>query len=263
MNDLTPKRLATVFHQLCEVASRETLPRFRRGINVINKLEQDFDPVTEADREAERAIRDVIAKEFPSHGIIGEEFDNIQQDARFQWIIDPIDGTRAFISGVPVWGTLIGLYENGKPIAGVMDQPFTGERYLAVDGQSQLFREGDIAQDLKTRSMNQLSQATLMTTSPHLLQNEDDDRYFEVEKQANLTRYGCDCYAYCLLAAGHIDLVIESGLNIYDIAALIPIIENAGGLVTNWQGGDAAKGGQILAAGNEELHAQTMAILNK
>ncbi len=262
MTNISPENQTVFFHHLCEVAARETLPRFRADISVVNKLEQDFDPVTEADKEAERAIRAQINSEFPTHGVIGEEYDNTLPDAPYQWIIDPIDGTRAFISGVPVWGTLVGLYHDGKPIAGVMDQPFTGERYLAVNGECQLFRGGNGASPLKTRNTACLEQATLMTTSPQLLHNSVDERYFDVEKQVKLARYGCDCYAYCLLAAGHIDLVIETGLNIYDIAALIPIIENAGGLVTNWQGGDASKGGQILAAGNAELHARAMAVLN-
>lgn len=250
--------LTAFFNRLCAAAAAETLPRFRSKINVLNKLADDFDPVTLADQEAERAIRELIQAGFPDHGIVGEEHGTINKDARYQWIIDPIDGTRAFISGLPVWGTLIALYEDGKPIAGVMDQPFTQERYLAVGGEASLIHNDHGPVGLSTSSVRDIDQACLMTTSPHLLTGADDQGYFQLEKSVRLFRYGCDCYAYCLLASGHIDLVVESGLNVYDIAALIPIIENAGGVITNWQGGPASEGGQVLAAANKTLHLEAM-----
>ncbi|MEP1209578.1 MAG: histidinol-phosphatase [Rhizobiaceae bacterium] len=257
-----PDELALIFNQLCDAAAAATMPLFRTNPGVMNKLDEDFDPVTEADRNAETAIRELLEKNFPEHGIVGEEFGTVRSDARFQWIIDPIDGTRAFISGIPVWGTLIGLYDDGVPIAGVMDQPFTRERYMAVDGKARLAIGGETSSPLRSGSVTALDQATLMTTSPHLLESPQDRAYFDVERRVKLFRYGCDCYAYCLLAAGQVDLVIESGLNVYDIAALIPIIEGAGGLVTSWSGGDASQGGTILAAANAELHAQAMNVLN-
>jgi len=257
-----PTDLTAFFDLLCDAAAKQTLPRFRQPLSVTNKLKGDFDPVTEADREAEKVIREIIETRFPDHGIVGEEFGSVRESARYQWIIDPVDGTRAFISGVPVWGTLIGLYDNGKPIAGVMDQPFTGERYAAIARHGSLRVRGVSATALQTSSVDQLDSATLMTTSPDLFTSAADQQFFEVQKQVRLSRYGCDCYAYCLLAAGHIELVVESGLNIYDIAALIPIIESAGGLVTSWSGGDASKGGTILAAANADIHRQAMALLD-
>ncbi len=258
--------LENAFHKLCEAAANETLPRFRRKMAIDNKRPADFDPVTEGDRMAEAAIRNILKADFPDHGIVGEEYGTENPDADYQWIIDPIDGTRAFISGIPVWGTLIGLYHQNKPIAGVADQPFTGERYMAFlddtgSKTSSLFHNRNPPVQLQTSQTNDVSQATLMTTSPDLLRNETDKTYFNLEEQTKLARYGCDCYAYCLLASGHVDLVVESGLNIYDIAALIPIIENAGGVVTNWQGGDASEGGQVLAAANDEIHQQAMELL--
>ena len=254
--------LANFFDQLCGAAAAATLPLFRANPGVVNKLEDAFDPVTEADRGAEKAIRDLLESRFPDHGIVGEEFGSVRGGARYQWIIDPIDGTRAFISGIPVWGTLIGLYDEGRPIAGVMDQPFTRERFVGLQGQASLSVGGERPAALKTSTVSSLADATLMTTSPHLLDTPEDRTYFDVEKQVKLFRYGCDCYAYCLLAAGQVDIVIESGLNIYDIAALIPIIEGAGGLVTSWSGEDASKGGTILAAANSQLHAEALAILS-
>ena len=158
--------LTSFFHNLCDAAAAATLPLFRSKLGVVNKLDAGFDPVTEADRDAERAIRALIEKHYPDHGIVGEEFGTARPDASLQWIIDPIDGTRAFISGIPVWGTLIGLYEDGVPVAGAMDQPFTRERYMSVDGVSRLkVGDGD-AEIIQTKSTRSLQDATLMTTSP-------------------------------------------------------------------------------------------------
>jgi len=262
MNSPDPEQLIQFFNTLCDAAARETLPRFRQKVDVVNKLKAGFDPVTEADREAENTIRTLILEQFPSHGIIGEEHGIHLSKAEFQWVIDPIDGTRAFISGLPLWGTLIALYQNGKPIAGVMDQPFTKERYMAVNGIARLSMSGNKPEKLSASKVTKISEATLLTTSPHLQQTPEHEAYFEVEKQARLFRYGTDCYGYALLAAGHVDLVIEAELHIYDIAALIPIVGAAGGVITNWQGGSCAKGGQVLAAANRELHKAAMEILN-
>ena len=260
MSDSTPAggELRAVFNAACDAAARETLPRFRAGGAIDNKRGTGYDPVTEADRAAESAIRTIIEERFPGHDILGEEHGQTDRASAFQWIIDPIDGTRAFISGIPVWGTLIGFYENGTPVAGVLDQPFTRERFTAVPdehGSESWFHHGnDAPTRLRAKDTAVLAEATLMTTSPHLLQNTADTAYFRLEKEVRLFRYGCDCYAYAMIAAGQIDLVVESGLNPYDIAALIPIIEGAGGVVTNWQGDSAAQGGQVLAAANQTIH---------
>ena len=248
------------FDRLAEAAKAETLPRFRIGTSVANKLEGGFDPVTEADQSAEAAIRALIERHFPEHGILGEEHGNVGLDREHVWVIDPIDGTRAFISGLPVWGTLIGLYRNGEAVMGLMDQPFTGERYFA-DGQKTVYRGPGGEQVLSTRACKSLSDAVLFTTSPHLYTGDFKTRYEALQSKVRLFRYGCDCYAFALLAAGHVDLVIECGLKPYDVGGLIPLIEQAGGIITNWQGGPAEMGGEVIAAGSAELHAQALEIL--
>ncbi|MEM7302694.1 MAG: histidinol-phosphatase [Pseudomonadota bacterium] len=254
--------IAGFLHQLCDAAAKETLPRFRSGTHIENKLQSDFDPVTEGDREAERVIRALIEEHYPDHGIVGEEFGTVRADAKFKWVIDPIDGTRAFISGIPVWGTLIGLYEHGVPTAGIVHQPYTGERYFAVDGASWAKRDGEeTRQPISTKSSEDISQAVIMTTTPALFNETERPCFDGLAEACRLERYGCDCYAYAMVAAGNADLVVETGLHIYDIAALIPIIEGAGGIVTSWSGGDASNGGQVLAAANKALHEAALAHL--
>lgn len=248
------------FFRLAEAARAETLPRFRTKLAVTNKEASGFDPVTEGDRAAEIAIRDLITEKFPDHGILGEEHGSVGIDREHVWVIDPIDGTRAFISGLPLWGTLIGLYVNGQAQMGLMDQPFTGERYFA-DGTSTWYYGPDGEHRVRTRNCERVSDAILFTTSPHLLQGDEGEAYRRVESQVRLFRYGTDCYAYTLLAAGHVDLVIENGLKPYDVGALIPIIEQAGGIMTTWDGGRPENGGRILAAANKQLHEEAMALL--
>ncbi len=263
MDDLT-----AFMHLLCDAAQNETLPRFRTGTPVSNKLDKAFDPVTEADREAEKTIRAMINKTHPDHGIFGEEFGRENLDAKHVWIIDPIDGTRAYISGIPVWATLICLAHESKPKHGIMHQPFTGERFFS-DGQSSWYFGPGVKRRaaLKTRATASLDDAIMMTTSPKIFNPNDAEAFERVEDAVRMARYGCDSYAYCMLAAGHIDVVIEAGLNAYDIAALIPIIEHAGGMVTDWQGAPIdvmnIDRGQILAAGCKKIHAQAMELLNK
>lgn len=252
--------LETFLHELCDAAERETMPRFRMRLDIQNKDQAGFDPVTEADRAAELAIRTLVERRFPDHGFVGEEHGKVREDARHVWIVDPVDGTRAFICGLPSWGTLIGLTEGGRPVAGVMAQPFTGERYIACDGEAFLWRNGE-RRKLATSATARLSDAVMMTTSPYIFAPEIIGRYRAVEKACRMTRYGFDCYAYAMVAAGNIDLVVESGLQAYDIAPLIPLIEAAGGVVTTWEGADAANGGSIIAAANAAIHAQALALL--
>ena len=249
------------FDRLADAASAETLPRFRAGIDVVNKQAGGFDPVTEGDRAAETAIRTLIEASFPDHGILGEEHANVGLDRDTVWVIDPIDGTRAFISGLPTWGTLIGLYEKGRAKMGIIDQPFTRERYFA-DGTKTLYRGPDGERVLKVRDCGSLSNATLFTTSPHIFEGEKADLYRTVEAEARLFRYGIDCYAYALLAAGHIDLVVESGLKPYDVGGVIPVVEQAGGIMTSWTGGRAEMGGTVVAAGSPAVHEQVLRLLN-
>lgn len=248
------------FDSLAEAAAAQTLPRFRRAIAIDNKLEEGFDPVTEADHAAEKAIRALINTHYPDHGILGEEMGAQGQDREFVWVIDPIDGTRAFISGLPVWGTLVGLYHQGRAIMGMMDQPFTGERYLAGPGGSYLNHRGTISR-LTSRKGVGLSGAILMTTSPFLFPEEAVPAYKALESRVRLARYGCDCYAFAMLAAGHVDICIEAGLKPYDIAGLIAPIEQAGGVVSDWTGKRPENGGNIIACASPELHAEALAVL--
>ncbi|MCD1634184.1 histidinol-phosphatase [Martelella mediterranea] len=249
------------FETLAAAAAAETLPRFRSGLDVDNKLAGGFDPVTEGDRAAERAIRTLIGEHYPDHGILGEEHGAEGLEREHVWVIDPIDGTRAFISGVPVWGTLVGFYRNGRAMMGLMDQPFTGERYFADGGQSHYAGPGG-PRVLKTRRCEALEDAVMFTTSPRIIAGHLQAGYDRLEARVRLARYGTDCYAYCLLAAGFVDLVVETGLQPYDIGALIPIIEQAGGVVTTVEGGRAEDGGDIVAAATPALHAAALAVLN-
>lgn len=245
-----------------EAARQPTLAHFRTQLAVDNKLASGFDPVTIADRDAETAIRAVIAARFPEHEIIGEEWAKKETGSPFAWIIDPIDGTRAYISGVPVWGTLVGLTHNGTAIAGMMVQPFSGERWLAAGGEG-FYERGDVRQPLRTSDVTTLSTARLSTTAPELFSDAYVAGWTAMRDAALQIRYGLDCYAYCLLASGHIDLVIEAGLKDVDIAPLIPIIEAAGGIITTWDGGRAEQGGTCVAAATPQLHAEAMRVLRE
>jgi histidinol phosphatase-like enzyme (inositol monophosphatase family) len=250
------------FRRVADAAAAETLPRFRRFGDIVNKIAEGFDPVTEGDREAERVIRALINAEYPGHGIVGEEFGAQDAAGDHVWVIDPIDGTRSFISGIPLWGTLVGLTEKGNAVAGMMAQPFIGELFYATDGES--WYEGPAGrQRLSTRKTTALADATLCTTTPSLFQGDRRTAYDRLERAVRLARYGTDCYAYVMLAAGNIDLVVEVGLQPYDVVALIPIIEAAGGMITEWNGGPAEEGGGIVAAATPELHAAAMEVLHE
>jgi myo-inositol-1(or 4)-monophosphatase len=258
--------------RLAHVAGDVILPFFRTSMGASDKSQGGaFDPVTEADRGAEAAMRRLIQQNFPSHGVIGEEFGSERPDAEYVWILDPIDGTKSFISGLPTWGTLIGLLHRGEPVYGMMAQPFTRERYSG-DGRFAKLRAlsptvGDgppgefVTRTLRTRACASLGEATLMTTSPNLMTATERAAFRRVERRVRLSRYGGDCYAYCALASGFVDLVIETNLKTYDIAALIPIIQGAGGVITTWHGADASGGGAVVAAGDARIHAAALAEL--
>ena len=255
------ENLITLLHDLADTSSEAISPYFRANAAVENKAVAAFDPVTAADRAAEAAIRAVLNERVPDHGIHGEEYGVERPDARFQWVIDPIDGTRAFIQGLPVWGTLIGLMDDGAVVAGIMNQPFTGERYWS-DGSRSHYRGPDGAtMPIKTRHVR-LEDAQMATTDPYLFAAAGKEAQFErLRQKVRQCRYGTDCYAYCLIAAGHIDVVLETGLQLYDIAALIPIIEHAGGRVTTWTGEPVSDGGDILACGDARLHGEIVQLL--
>ena len=247
--------------ELARAAAAETLPRFRAAGAVINKKGEGFDPVTEADRAAEGAIRALIEARFPEHGIVGEEHGAVRADASHVWVIDPIDGTRAFISGLPVWGTLVGLTVNGVARCGFMHQPFTNELFLADGAGAALLQGERTPVQLRTRKGVALSDATLFTTTPALYTGEKRPRYEALEARVRLPRYGCDCYAFAMVAAGHADIAVEPGLAPHDICALVPLIEQAGGVVTRWDGGRPERGGDIIAAGSADLHASALDIV--
>lgn len=245
-----------------DAAAKVTMQYFRQPLSVDNKAgENAFDPVTQADKEAELAIRQILTSEFPHVGFYGEEHDVLESESGLTWVVDPIDGTRAFMSGMPLWGTLIGLFNGENSILGVMDQPFFKERFTAVNGTSQLYNSTGVY-PLKTRTGIALEQATMYCTTPDIFVGDLEKRRFEGVKDAvQLTRYGGDCYAYGLLAAGHVDVVLDCDLQPYDIQALIPIVEAAGGVVSNWQGDSAVDGGFVVASGSQAIHEQTLHIL--
>lgn len=258
-------------HALADLAAAETIRWFRGRGGVENKagdggpagVQGAFDPVTEADRAAERAMRDEILARFPDHGIDGEEFPPANPGATIRWILDPVDGTAAFVMGWPMWGSLIALTEAQRPLIGLFDQPFTRERVWS-DGAATFFRTAEGAErPLRTRPCENLRDAYLSTTHPDYFSTpEAGEAFAAVRKAARTTRFGGDCYAYVMLAAGYSDLIVESGLKPHDIAALIPIIEAAGGVVTTWDGAPAAAGGNIVAAGDPRVHQAALKLLS-
>jgi histidinol phosphatase-like enzyme (inositol monophosphatase family) len=252
----------TAFIGRLATASGETiLPFFRTSLSIDNKsVGHDFDPVTEADRAAEAVMRRLIKANFPQHGIVGEEFGTERDDADYVWVLDPIDGTKSFIAGFPIWGTLIALLHKGAPVFGMMHQPFIGERFSGDSGSAN-YRGPSGERRLAVRRCGSLNDATLFTTSPLLMNEPDRDIFGRVQAEARLSRYGGDCYSYCMLAAGHLDLVIETELKPYDIAALIPIVTGAGGIVTTWEGKPAQGGGRIVAAGDPRVHEAALKLL--
>ncbi len=263
---MTAVDFAAFVGKLADIASETILPFFRTMLSAEDKnIGGAFDPVTEADRAAEAAMRRLIAETFPHHGVIGEEFGSVGVDSEYVWVLDPIDGTKSFIAGLPTWGCLIGLLRDGAPTYGMMAQPFTRERFVG-DGQGAVWRgfgpdHKIIERKLITRPCEDLGKATLLTTSPLLYSDAKLEAFRRVEGKVRLSRYGGDCYAFAMLAAGHVDCVIESGLKIYDIAPLIPIIEGAGGRVTNWDGDSATQGGEIVASGSPEIHEAALKLL--
>jgi myo-inositol-1(or 4)-monophosphatase len=252
---------------------RELLPRtgalalqhFRSDLVAEDKTSRfGYDPVTEADRGIETILRDAVAERFPDHRFIGEEWGTTgPDDAAATWIVDPIDGTKAFVTGSTGWGTLIGLVVAGRAVAGWAHQPFLDEVFSGVDGVA-AYDRGDQRTSLRTRPTTRLDEAVLYSTHPSMFCDGDEPEVYERLRQTvRLQRYGGDCYAYCLLALGFVDLVVENQLHSYDIVPLVPIIEAAGGVVTSRAGGSPLDGGFVVAAATPELHEQTLACLNQ
>lgn len=253
--------LLEVIGNLADQARQTTLPWFRQPtLEAGNKAREGFDPVTQADRATEAMLRAHLQRVRPDDAILGEEMGSLAGRSGLTWIIDPIDGTRGFLAGTPCWGVLIALADADGPFLGVIDQPYISERFLG--GLGQAWVEGPLGrQPLRTRATGHLQSAILFTTFPEIGTERERAAFARVAQQVQLTRYGMDCYAYALLAAGHVDLVIEAGLQAYDIAAPIAVISAAGGVVTNWQGGPVDDSGQVIAAANPAIHAQALAVL--
>ncbi len=260
---MTTSDIPQTAHALADAARAAILPFFRAaGLTADNKRVDDYDPVTEADRASERAMRDVLAKRRPQDGILGEEYGAQAGESGLTWVLDPIDGTRGFVSGTPTWGVLISVADETGPIYGLIDQPYIGERFEGGLGRSVM--TGPLGErPLSVRGNRPLGDCVLFTTFPELGQPEEEAAFRAVSKDVKLTRYGMDCYAYALVAAGQVDLVIEAGLQAYDIQAPIAVIEGAGGIVTDWQGRPAHEGGRVLAASGEEQHAAALEVLSR
>ena len=240
-------------------AGAAILPHFRAPLDVEDKGgARGYDPVTEADRAAEAVIREAITGRYPDHGIHGEEHGRLQGRSRFTWVVDPIDGTRSFIVGHLHWATLIALNDGDRPRVGVTHQPFVGESFVAVNGTSTWMR-GDERRALRTRRCPRMDDAVVVTTDPRHFKNDRQvHAYAAATDGTRLVRYGGDCYCYTQVAMGLVDIAIETGLQAYDIQALIPLIENAGGVVSNWEGGSCHDGGDVLACGDRRLHAELL-----
>lgn len=285
--------------ELADTAAEVILPHFRTAVLVEDKGRDtvsaaagsagssayEFDPVTIADKKAEMVMREKICNTFPHHGVLGEEHGLHIGESGLTWVLDPIDGTRAFITGLPLWGCLISLFDGVEPVLGVMDQPYMRERYIGT-GRSAHCIESDVRSDsaaiesrmpndavisqtgglqstpLQTRKCKHLGDAVMMTTSPTMFKSEPETIAFnKLANDVRMQRFGGDCYAYCMLARGFVDLVVEADLQPYDIQALIPVVRGAGGVISNWRGDSAIAGGQVIASATAELHEQALAVL--
>ncbi|HZK90129.1 MAG TPA: histidinol-phosphatase [Stellaceae bacterium] len=243
--------------ELADIAGAAIRPYFRTKLTVDDKA--DRSPVTAADRAAEMAMRQLIAARFPEHGIIGEEYGREREDAEFVWVLDPIDGTKSFISGVPLFGTLIALARHGRPILGVIDQPISRERWVGAEGRATTHNGSPIC----CRPCAGIAAATVFATTPDMFKGADAAAFARAAAAAKLVRYGADCYAYGLVASGFVDVVIEASLKPYDFGAMLPIIEGAGGIATDWRGAPLglSSDGRVLIAGDKRTHGDALALL--
>lgn len=253
-----PDGLVAFAEELADAAGIVIRRYFRSGFDIIDK--PDLSPVTIADREAEAAIRDLIAARFPEHGIIGEEHGADRPGAEFVWVLDPIDGTKGFTCGRPLFGTLIALCRDGVPIVGIVDHPALGERWVGAVGRPTTF----CGQPVNTRGGRCIGNAVLLASSPHMFKGVQQPAFDRVRLACRFVQYGSDCYHYGIVASGNGDIVIEASMGIYDYLAAVPVIEGAGGVITDWSGRKLtiASGDTVLAAGDAALHAETQALLN-
>jgi histidinol phosphatase-like enzyme (inositol monophosphatase family) len=249
--------LVALANRLADAARPIVARYFRSGVVVDDKT--DASPVTIADREAETAMRALLDAHVPAHGVFGEEHGAVRTDADYVWVLDPIDGTKAFITGLPIFGTLIALLHRGVPVLGIIDQPILGERWLGVAGERSTFN----GRPIQVRSCAALDQAYMYSTAPIMFPGAWEKRHEALTQRVKLFRWGGDCYAYGLLASGHVDLVVENSLKLYDFAALVPVILGAGGLITDWRGKalDVNSDGSVIAAGNPAIHRAAIEVL--
>lgn len=259
----TENELKRVAEALADAARQAILPYFRiENLDADNKLVAGFDPVTEGDRAAEKAMRALLAKLRPDDAVFGEEFGQSEGTSGLTWVLDPIDGTRAFISGAPTWGVLIAVGGPDGPALGIIDQPYIKERFFGGFGEAWV--DGPMGRRaLKTHAPRPLSEATIMTTFPEVGSEEEGRAFHALAQKTRLTRYGMDCYGYALVASGQVDLVVEAGLQAYDIQGPMAVVQAAGGVVTDWQGGPAHNGGRVIAAANAEIHQAALEVLSK
>ena len=265
MRDSDLREFRLFAERLADAARAETLPRFRAGAEIVNKAGLSFDPVTDADREGERILRDMIGKVYPRHGLIGEEFGSERAGAEFRWVLDPVDGTRAFVCGAPTWTTLIALERAEDAILGVIDQPFSDERWIGAAGSS-LHRRAGVERTCRVSGVTSLADARISTTDPRAhgyFSEPEAEKFARVARLARVARFSMDAYAYGLLALGEIDLVIETGLKRHDYAALKPVVDGAGGFISAWNGGRLGGDdrGSVVAAASRALHASAVEIL--
>ena len=254
--------LVSFARELASAARRETLAHFAQGCRVENKgVDGRYDPVTEADHAAEQAMRVLIADRFPDHGIFGEEFTDKPGKGRHAWSLDPIDGTRSYMCGLPTWVTLIALLEDGQPMLGVIDAPRLGELYIGT-GETVLESAG-ATMNLETSGCENLAEARLSTTDPYLLHGAAADAFDRLRPAVRTVRFGHDGYAYGRLAAGTLDLVVECGLKAYDYHALIPVVRGAGGVIGDWSGGTDFAAGNAIAAATPRLYEAAVAIMQR
>ena len=253
-----PAELVVLAQRLADAARPIANRYFRTAVTVDDKT--DSSPVTIADREAETAMRALLTEHVPQHGVFGEEHGAVRTDADYVWVLDPIDGTKAFITGLPIFGTLIALLHRGKPVMGIIDQPILKERWLGVEGERSTFN----SKPIEVRACASLANAYMYSTAPIMFSGAFEKRHEALTQRVKLFRWGGDCYAYGLLASGHVDLVVESSLKLYDFAALVSVIKGAGGLITDWAGKelDINSDGSVLAAGDPAIHRAASAVLN-
>jgi len=248
-------------HRLADASGAAIRPYFRQRIAVANKLENDFDPVTEADKGGERAIRAILDAERPDDAILGEEYGAKPGTSGWRWVLDPVDGTRCFITGRHEWGSLIALEKDETPVLGILDQPVLGERFVVVNGGAELHQAGKVT-PLRVRECADVKEAVLCATDPSAYMTQAQQAAFDrVKARARLTRYHGDCYIFAMLAMGFIDVIVEGAFRRWDVAALMPLVQGAGGVITNWQGEAWRDGDAVLACGDARLHAQAVTLL--